>query len=46
MPFPRQDSSHLRLLAQAEALVLRPPHAEAAPAGTSVEIIRLDECLL
>jgi molybdopterin molybdotransferase len=46
MPFPRQDSSHLRLLARADALVLRPPHAEAAPAGTSVEIIRLDERLL
>lgn len=45
-PFPRQDSSHLRLLAQAQALVLRPPHAEAAPAGTRVEIIRLDQGLL
>ena len=41
-PFPRQDSSLLRLLAQASALVLRAPHAPALAAGEEVEIIRLD----
>ena len=41
-PFARQDSSMLRLLAQAQALILRPPHAPAAAAGSMVEIIRLD----
>ncbi len=45
-PFDRQDSSLLRLLTEAQALVLRPPHAAAAPAGTSVPIIRLDSGLL
>ena len=32
----------LRLLAQADALILRPPHAPALPAGAAVPIIRLD----
>lgn len=41
-PFPRQDSALLRLMAKADALVLRPPHAEALPAGAQVPIIRLD----
>jgi len=45
-PFERQDSSLLRLLAEAQALVLRPPHAPPAPAGTPVPIIRLDGGLL
>lgn len=40
--FPRQDSSMLRLMAQADALILRPAHAPAADAGTQVPIIRLD----
>ena len=39
--FERQDSSMLRLLAGADALILRVPHAPAAPAGTMVDIIRL-----
>ncbi|HJS33509.1 MAG TPA: gephyrin-like molybdotransferase Glp [Alphaproteobacteria bacterium] len=38
-PFPKQDSSMLSLLAKADCLVLRPPHAPAAKAGASVEII-------
>jgi molybdopterin molybdotransferase len=41
VPFPKQDSSMLSPLAQADCLVIRPPHAPAAPAGTPVEIIPL-----
>ena len=41
-PFAIQDSAMLRRLAQADALVLRPPHAPALPAGAEVPIIRLD----
>ena len=41
-PFTTQDSALLRRLAQADALVLRPPHAPALPAGAEVPIIRLD----
>ncbi|GGG24315.1 gephyrin-like molybdotransferase Glp [Chelatococcus composti] len=40
-PFPRQDSSMLRLMAEAEALVVRAPHAPAARAGDPCRIIRL-----
>ncbi len=40
-PFARQDSGLLGLLARADALILRPPHAPAFPVGASVEIIRL-----
>lgn len=40
--FPQQDSSMMALLAQADALILRAPHAEALPAGAEVEVIRLD----
>ena len=42
VPFPRQDSSLMRLLAEAEALILRPPHAPALAAGALVPVIRLD----
>lgn len=41
-PFAQQDSALLRRLAQADALVLRPPHAPALPAGAEVPIIPLD----
>ena len=41
-PFAVQDSAMLRRLAQADALVLRPPYAPALPAGAEVSIIRLD----
>ena len=41
-PFPRQDSSMLHLLTQAQGLVVRPPHAPAAPAGALVKVLRLD----
>jgi molybdopterin molybdotransferase len=38
-PFPVQDSSMMRPLASSDCLVIRPPHAPAAPAGTMVPII-------
>ena len=41
-PFPIQDSSMLRRLALADALILRPPHASALPEGAEVPVIRLD----
>ena len=41
-PFPKQDSSMLSLLVRAQCLVVRPPHAPAAPRGTAVEIIPLE----
>jgi molybdopterin molybdotransferase len=43
-PFGPQDSSMLRRLARADAVVLRAPHAPATPAGTTVSIIRLAAC--
>jgi molybdopterin molybdotransferase len=39
--FERQDSAMLRLLATADALLLRAPHAPAAAVGDAVEVIRL-----
>jgi molybdopterin molybdotransferase len=42
VPFPVQDSAMLRRLANADALVLRAPHAPALPEGSEVGIIRLD----
>lgn len=41
--FERQDSAMLRLLAQADALLLRAPFAPPAAAGDAVDVIRLDE---
>ena len=41
-PLPVQDSSMLRALAAAQALIRRPPHQGALDAGAMVEIIRLD----
>ena len=38
--FEAQDSSMMRLLSAADCLVLRPPHAPPAPAGSMVPIIR------
>ncbi|WP_338663053.1 gephyrin-like molybdotransferase Glp [Pararoseomonas sp. SCSIO 73927] len=40
-PLAVQDSSMLAALARAGALVVRPPHAPAAPAGCSIEIVDL-----
>jgi molybdopterin molybdotransferase len=42
-PFPLQDSSMMSLLARSDCLVIREPHAPAAAAGDTVEIIPLDE---
>ena len=39
MPFEAQDSSMMRLLAASDCLVVRPPHAPPAPAGSVVPII-------
>lgn len=41
-PFELQDSSMLSLHARADALVVRPPHAPAAAAGSEVEVLVLD----
>lgn len=41
-PYPRQDSSMLAVLAEANALVVRPPHAAALSAGDVVDILPLD----
>jgi molybdopterin molybdotransferase len=41
-PWPRQDSSMLAVLAASDALVVRPPDAPAAAAGSPCRAIRLD----
>jgi molybdopterin molybdotransferase len=41
-PLPDQDSSLVKMLAQAEALIVRPPSAPAAPAGEACRVIRLE----
>jgi molybdopterin molybdotransferase len=41
--FARQDSGQMRLLAEADALILRAPHAPALEAGALVEVLRLDQ---
>ncbi|WP_043364337.1 gephyrin-like molybdotransferase Glp [Belnapia sp. F-4-1] len=40
-PFSMQDSSMMKTLARADALILRAPGAPALPAGASVEVIPL-----
>ena len=42
MPFAKQDSSLMRTMAAANALVIRPEHAPAISAGEMVDVIRLD----
>jgi molybdopterin molybdotransferase len=42
-PFGQQDSSMLVPLAAADCLVVRPPHAPAAAAGTPCAFIRLED---
>jgi molybdopterin molybdotransferase len=42
-PFPIQDSSMMRLFAQARCLVMRPPFAPAARAGKRVAIVPLTD---
>jgi molybdopterin molybdotransferase len=45
-PFEVQDSSMMRLLAEADCLVVRPPHAPAVAAGTIVPIMRFPDAAL
>ncbi|KQP61222.1 gephyrin-like molybdotransferase Glp [Methylobacterium sp. Leaf108] len=45
-PENRQDSSMLSVLGQAEALLIRPPHAPAAVSGEPCRILRLDRALV
>lgn len=40
-PFPAQDSSMTRVLAAADCLVIREPHAPKAPAGSPCVILKL-----
>jgi molybdopterin molybdotransferase len=40
-PFRRQDSSMMSALAAADALIVRPPDAPMAPAGSPIRVIRL-----
>ncbi len=40
-PFERQDSGLLRILTEADALIMRAPHAAAAETGADVEVLRL-----
>jgi molybdopterin molybdotransferase len=42
-PFPQQDSSMLVPLAAADCLVIRPPFAPAAVAGTPCEFVKLED---
>ncbi|AJY46949.1 gephyrin-like molybdotransferase Glp [Martelella endophytica] len=41
-PCESQDSALLATLAEAECLIARPPHADEAAAGETVEVLRLD----
>jgi molybdopterin molybdotransferase len=41
-PQPKQDSSMLRTLAASDGLVIRPPHAPAAPVGSLVPVLPID----
>jgi len=41
-PFAKQDSSLMRTMAAANALIIRPEHAPAISAGETVDVIRLD----
>jgi len=40
-PFDKQDSAMLSLIASADCLIIRPPHAAAAKAGDPVEVLML-----
>lgn len=44
-PYARQDSSHLRVLAESDALAIRHPAAPAVAAGDKIDLIRLDQGL-
>jgi molybdopterin molybdotransferase len=40
-PFGIQDSSMLKILADSNGLIIRPPHAAEAPAGSAVSVLML-----
>ena len=40
-PFDQQGSAQLNILAQSQALIIRPPHAQPQKAGTPCQIMRL-----
>jgi molybdopterin molybdotransferase len=40
-PFPRQDSSMMRTFADADGLIIRPPHAPAARRGETCRVLQL-----
>jgi molybdopterin molybdotransferase len=40
-PFGKQDSAMLSALSRSGGLVIRTPHAPAAPAGSEVDLVRL-----
>ena len=42
LPFSRQDSAMLRALAEADGLLVRPPHAPPLKAGAMVEVLLID----
>lgn len=42
-PFAVQDSSMLSILAEANALIVRPPHAPEAKAGDMVQVLMLED---
>ena len=44
-PLGRQDSSMLKAFSDAHALIIRPPHAPALPAGADVPVLILPESL-
>ncbi len=44
-PFTLQDSSLLRIFAQSQCLLVRPPYAPAAQAGESCRVINLSVAL-
>lgn len=39
--FGKQDSSMMRIFSQSDCLIVRPPHAPAAEAGETVQVMRL-----
>jgi len=45
-PFGKQDSSMMKIFAQADCLIVRPPHAPALPAGVLTQVLLLRPDLL
>ena len=42
-PFDRQDSSMMKIFAESEGLLIRPPHAPASAAGAACDVLLLRE---